>query len=359
MFFYWLLFLVPVYFLLGKAQNGAKTSRIEWQLFWGLLVFLIGLRNEVGCDWFAYLEGLKQSKYIEWDEIFLSREDTGHILIGWLSMALNTNEYGVNLIYAGIFSFGLIKLSIAQPYPWMAILVATPYLVIVVAMGYTRQAAAIGFLMYSFTYLVQQRVLTYLLIVLFAGLIHKTAFIFIVFVFFLPGSSKLRSGLGVGLLISLVGGAYLIEQADTFILNYVTYTMDSSGAQIRTLMNLPVALIFFSNWSKWGLVYKDRWLWGIFALISIVCVPMVFIASTAVDRMALYLIPLQLVVLARFPELVSGYIGRTSVVLIVAMYYGLVQYVWLVYGSHAYCWVPYDNLLLPSFWPEAKDLVAH
>ena len=349
MFVYWLLFLVPVYFLLGKIQNGSNTSRLEWQLFWSLLVILIGLRNEVGCDWFAYLEGLEQSKDTEWNEIFAIRSDPGHTLIGWLSIYLNTNEYGVNLIYAGIFVFGLIKLSIAQPIPWLAILVAIPYLVIVVAMGYTRQAAAIGFLMYCIIHLVKQRVIAYLFIVLFAGLIHKTAFIFVVFVFFLPGSSRIINGLGVGLLIGITGGAYLVEQAEFLVLNYVTYTMDSGGAQIRTLMNLPPALIFFANWSKWGLEYKDRWLWGIFALISIVCVPLVFVASTAVDRMALYLIPLQLVVWARFPVLVNGYIGRTSAVIIVALYYALVQFTWLVFGTHAYCWVPYDNLLLPSF----------
>lgn len=347
MFFYWLLFFVPVYFLLGKIQNGANTSRLEWQLLWGFLVILIGLRNEVGCDWFAYIEGLEESRNIEWDAIFSSKLDGGHILFGWLSMALNMNEYGINLIYAGIFSFGLIKLSNAQPNPWLAILVAIPYLVIVVAMGYIRQAAAIGLLMYGFVYLLEKRVFAYLLLVLFAGMIHKTAFVFFAFVFFLPGSSKIISGLGVGLLIGMVGGVYLIEQTELFILNYVTYTMDSSGAQIRTLMNLPPALIFFANWSKWGLKYKDRWLWGIFALISIVCIPLVFVASTAVDRMALYLIPLQLVVWARFPEIVNGRIERTSAILIVVMLYALVQFTWLVYGNHAYCWVPYDNLLLP------------
>ena len=349
MFFYWLLFLVPAYFLIGKVQNGAKTSRLEWQLFWVLLVILIGLRNEVGCDWFPYLEGLEQSKDIGWGQIFSSRNDPGHILISWLSIALGTNEYGVNLIYAGIFSFGLIKLSIVQPNPWLAILVATPYLVIVVAMGYTRQAAAIGFLMYGFTYLINKRVLIYLVLVLFAGLIHKTAFVFVAFVFFLPGSSKIKSGLGVGLLIGMVGVAYLIEQADMFIFNYVTNTLDSGGAQIRTLMNLPPALILLANWTKWGQNYKDRWIWGVFSLISIACVPLVFIASTAVDRMALYLITLQIVVWARFPILVNGHIERNSAIFIVALYYAVVQFVWLFYGTHTHCWVPYDNLLLPSF----------
>ena len=349
MFIYWLLFLVPVYFLLGKVQNGANTSRLEWQLFWVFLVIIIGLRNEVGCDWFTYLEGLDQSRDIGWDEITYSRHDLGHILIQWLSISLSTNEYGVNFIYACIFAFGLIKFSIAQPYPWLAILVSIPYLVIVVAMGYIRQAAAIGFLMYGFIYLFQRQVIVYLLFVLFAGLIHKTAFIFFAFVFFLPGSSRVRNGIGVCLLILLIGVTYLFQQADLFITNYVVNTMDSSGAQVRTLMNLPPAVILFANWRKWGLEYKDRWFWSLFSFLSVVCVPLVFIASTAVDRMALYLIPLQIVVWSRFPNLLNGQLGRTFVIYIVGFYYAMVQFIWLVYGIHSYCWVPYDNVLLPTF----------
>ena len=349
MLIYWLLLLVPVYFLIGKVHCGANTSRLEWRLFGFFLIILIGLRNEVGCDWFAYLEGLEQSRDIAWDSIYSTREDAGHILFGWISLALGAKGYGVNLIYAIIFTWGLLRLSREQPYPWLAILVAIPYLVIVVAMGYTRQATAIGFLMYGFGYLLRGRVFAYLLLVFFAGMIHKTAFIFFAIVFFRPGSSKLKSVLGVGLFIGLVGGAYLVEQANVLMLNYVTYTMESGGGQIRTLMNLPPAIILLAYWKKWGQKYEDRWLWGLIALLACVCVPAVFIASTAVDRMALYLIPLQLVVWARLPILLQGRIERTSVVLIVIFYYTIVQYTWLVHGTHAFCWVPYDNLLYPSF----------
>ena len=78
-------------------------------------------------------------------------------------------------------------------------------------------------------------------------------------------------------------------------------------------------------------------------------VPIVSIASTAVDRMALYLIPLQIVVWARFPVLMQGRLKRTSSIGIVIIYYAVVQFTWLVYATHAPYWVPYDNLLFPSF----------
>jgi hypothetical protein len=155
--------------------------------------------------------------------------------------------------------------------------------------------------------------------------------------------------LGVGLLVGLIGGAYLLEQANTFKLHYVEQTMESGGGQIRVLMNLLPALIFFSYWKKWGQKFDDRWLWGLIAIFAIACVPIVSVASTAVDRMALYLIPLQLVVWARFPVLVQGRINRTFAFLMIAFYYGIVQFTYLVHGTFVAAWLPYDNILFPSF----------
>ena len=347
MLIYWLLFLVPVYFLFGKARGGVNTPQLVWVMFGVFLIILIGLRDYVGGDWVTYLEGMELESDIHWGELF-STKDPGYTLISWLSISIGAGIYGINLICAVIFTGGLIKLSRAQPYPWLAILVAIPYLVIVVAMGYTRQAAAIGFLMYGFGHLTHGRVTIYLAFVLLAGLLHKTAFIFFAFALLRPGSSKLKIVIGIALLIGLVGGTYLVEQAEIFMLNYVENTMESGGGQIRTLMNLPPALILVIYWKKWNKEYSDRWLWAVIALLSVACIPLVAIASTAVDRMALYLIPLQIVIWARFPVLVDRSIQRKSAFFMVAFYYSIVQLTWFIHGTHATAWLPYNNLLLPS-----------
>lgn len=349
MLVYWFLFVIPVYFLFGKVRGGSNTPQLVWQSFGFFLIVLIGLRYQVGGDWGNYLAGIENAKDDSWVDLFSARKESGYTLVSWLSLALNMHIYGVNIFCATIFSVGLIRLSREQPYPWLAILVAIPYLIIVVAMGYTRQAVAIGFLMYGFGYLLHGRVAVYLLLVLLAGLFHKTAFVFAAFALFRPGGGKLKHVLGAGLFIGLAGAAYLGEQTENLVLNYVENTMESGGGEIRVLMNLLPALVLFMYWKKWDEKFKDRWLWSLIALLAIVCVPLVSTASTAVDRMALYLIPLQLVVWARFPVLVQGRIGRNFAFLMVVFYYAIVQFIWLVYGTHAPYWLPYDNLLFPSF----------
>jgi len=349
MFIYWFLFLVPVYFLLTRNRGGVHTPQLSWRLFGFFLIFLIGLRYQVGGDWRNYLEGLESVKDTQWSELFDARKEAGYTLLSWFFLALGANIYGVNFICATIFTIGLINLSRKQPYPWLAIVAAIPYLVIVVAMGYTRQATAIGLLMYGFGYLLRGRITVYLVLVVLAGLFHKTAFVFAAFALFRPGSGLFKRVLGAGLLVVLAGGAYFVEQAEFLMLHYVEQTMESEGGQIRVLMNLLPALILFTYWKEWGKKFEDRWLWGLIALLAIVCVPLVSIASTAVDRMALYLIPLQLVVWARFPVLVQGRIPRIVAFLMVICFYATVQFVWLVFGIHSLYWVPYDNLLFPSF----------
>jgi len=348
MLIYWALFLTPIYFIFGKAQGGTRTSQLEWSIYGLSLIILIGLRHQVGGDWVNYLEGLELESAIEWSDLF-SKRDPGYTLISWFSIGLGASVYGINLTCSIIFVVGLLNFSRTQPYPWIAILVATPYLVIMVAMGYTRQAAALGFLMYSFKHLMQGRVVSYLTLVLFAGMMHKTAFVFAALLLFRPGSGKLKGILGIGLIVGLIGAAYFVEQAETFVLNYVTYSMESGGAVIRILMNVLPALLLFWSWKKWKLLFADYWLWGLFAILSLACLPIVSLASTAVDRMSLYLIPLQLVVWARFPLVVQGSISRTLAFIMIALYYAAVQFTYLNYGSYVSAWLPYDNLLFHIF----------
>lgn len=321
----------------------------SWNAIFWLLMFMVGMRYEVGGDWLNYLDNLDQLQSFTLKESLSSGKDIGYQFISWLSLALGSGIYGVNLMCAVIFAGGLIKLSRAQPYPWLAIAVAIPYLVVVVAMGYTRQAVAIGFLMYGIGYLLRGRIVVYLLFVVLAGLFHKTAIIFAAFALFRPGSGMFKRVLGVVLLVGLAGSAYLVEQAELLMLNYVEHTMESAGGAIRVAMNLPPAFLLLFFWKKWGEIFEDRWLWGLITLLALICVPLVFVASTAVDRLALYLIPLQLVVWARFPVLVQGYIPRIYAILIAITYYAVVQFVWLLYADNASYWLPYDNLLFPSF----------
>jgi hypothetical protein len=69
-------------------------------------------------------------------------------------------------------------------------------------------------------------------------------------------------------------------------------------------------------------------------------------SSTAVDRLALYLIPLQLFVGSRLPDTrLFGIPPATWNQLLIAFSFA-VLIVWLLFAGHSSAWLPYRNLLL-------------
>jgi hypothetical protein len=63
--------------------------------------------------------------------------------------------------------------------------------------------------------------------------------------------------------------------------------------------------------------------------------------STALDRLGLYLLPLQLLVFCSVPDALGSQYRRKPWVLTVVAYYALILIVWLNYANNAYAWLPY------------------
>jgi len=77
------------------------------------------------------------------------------------------------------------------------------------------------------------------------------------------------------------------------------------------------------------------------SVFAIACIPLVMMSSTATDRVALYLIPLQIFVFSRLHQITADRLLRAYIVLGIVGYYAAVQTVWLFFASHAHAWLPY------------------
>jgi hypothetical protein len=100
-----------------------------------------------------------------------------------------------------------------------------------------------------------------------------------------------------------------------------------------------ILLLLFKNKIAPNVDERRVWIW--MAVFSLACVPLVSFASTAVDRVALYFIPLQLYVYSRIHRVFNDRLLKTAVVIGVVLGYGSVQWVWLNHASHAFAWLPY------------------
>lgn len=343
MIIYWLLF---AYFAVGALVTplGPDVSlrRRNAAYVFGFVVFaiLIGLRYRVGADWESYdLIYAFAGRSTLWSA--LSIGDPGYQVVNWMVFHSDGSIWVVNLVCGSIFSWGLYRFCRVQPDPWLAVLVAVPYMVIVVAMGYTRQSVGLGVLLAGLAAIQRgTSTIRFAAYVAVAALFHKTAVIAFPLVALTSTRNRLLNFLLVIAVSISLYDLFLGDAMDDFIQHYIRTRYSSQGAAVRIAMTMVAAITFWIARRRLQLGYGEWKLWRNFSAASVgmLLLLLVLPSSTAVDRMSLYLLPLQLAILSRLPlAFGSQFTGKVAVV----AYSALVQFVWLNFAQHAQFWVPY------------------
>lgn len=356
--------MLPYWFLFSFAAWRASTHlypmrlapNIRWSGWWLVtflaLILMIGLRHQVGGDWGTYANHIIEANYQSFPEV-LSRGDPAYSLLNWLAAKSGLGPYFVNTVCSILFAWGLVVFCRAQPRPWLALVVAMPYLVTVVAMGYTRQGTAIGLAMLGLVALSSRKIFWFVVFVALAAAFHKSAVILMPLAILAGTKRKLWTAFWVGLSTLLFYALLLQDSVDGLTENYIGAQYDSSGAAIRVAMNAVPAALFLWFHRRFVMSQEDRtfWMWMSWGALVFVGLLVVSPSSTAVDRVALYWIPLQLFVLSRLPD-VLGRKSRTKAfwVRVVVAYSAAVLFVWLVFATHAFAWLPYQFYPWVALW---------
>lgn len=342
---YLLVYLAPLLGVLSPLRAGRVLRTILWiSIGIGLIVF-IGLRHEVGMDWPAYLSQFNQQVDSDVGPLWIN--EPLYVLMSWWLAQRGFGLHLVNTICAGVFVFGLLVFASRQPLRWLALAVAVPYLVIIVGLNNTRQSVALGLLFLGLLILEKGRIKTFASLMILAAMFHASALACLLF-----AALKVPRGHGKHFLVMLavalsLGVGYLSQSYEAYARFYgVDTQLQSSGAGVRLAINIlafGVMLALRRSWEK-RFGWDKLWFWmGMFSLFLL---PLLPITSTAVDRMALYLMPLQMYVWGRAPLLIATPLWRTVAILGVITLYAAVLCVWLAYATNSMAWFPYQNLLM-------------
>jgi len=274
---------------------------------------MIGLRHEVGADWPAYLDRIDRVTDVPLQEA-LSEGDPAYSLLNWLAAETGLGIYFVNTVCAVLFAWGLVVFCRAQPRPWLALAVAVPYLVTVVAMGYTRQGVAIGLAMLGLVALSERKTLRFVVFVALAAVFHKSAVILMPLAILAGTKHRIWTAFWVGLSSLLFYVLLLQESVEALKINYLEAEYQSQGAAIRVAMNAIPAVLFLWFRRRFVMPQAERTFWTWMSLLALGFVVLLAVSpsSTAVDRVALYWIPLQLFVLSRLPNAIAKPNGLNS-----------------------------------------------
>jgi hypothetical protein len=349
-FAYWALFGIFGFAAATTDERKRRIGNVGWLAGGILLALMIGLRNHVGGDWNAYQGIFDRLSNLDFGRA-LWTIDPAYALLNIVAAALGLNVAAVNLVCAIIFTYALLRFCRDQPNPALAVLAGIPYLVIVVAMGYTRQGAALGLVMLALSYYSRASIGRMMICLVAAAAFHKSAVIVIPLLALASSRRRMLTFLLLGVTAGVTYWLFLSTSLDRLVGAYVGTHYNSSGAAIRIAMNIVPAVVFLIFRKRFSQDRDEERLWTIFSLASFAALGLLIVSpsSTAVDRLSLYLIPLQLFVLSRVPVVFSNeqtpsVAARWSVV----AYSATVQFIWLNFADNASAWIPYHNYLTGS-----------
>ena len=143
---------------------------------------------------------------------------------------------------------------------------------------------------------------------------------------------------------------FIISRFDRFIIGYLNTSLNSSGAFIRVLLCFIPAVIFIFNINKFKISKFAKKVFLVFSLSSMLALfALPFVSSsTAVDRMALNFLPIQVLVASHLPD--SGILKfnkfASKVLIVFSVFF--VLSIWFLFAKHSYCWIPYRNIIFST-----------
>lgn len=310
------------------------------------LTLMIGLRYEVGGDWNIYFSEFKEVTPLPLaGAIRRLRSEAGYTTLNWLAGQVGLGFWFVNLVCAAIFVTGLTALARQQSNPWLVLVVATPVFIILVGMGYTRQSAGVGCVLIGLTRIIKgKHFLWFVGWALIGALFHQSAILWIpvvaLFIFRWTAGSLLL--LAATAIISYY--VVLPEALDRYAIGYIDVVYEAKGVLFRVIPNAAAGALLLTFRKQFRGAPVELNIWRGFAILSLVALfALQFVKSSIIiDRLSLYILPMQIVVLSALPT-AFGPRGQRSLALtaIVIGYTAIQLWAWLTFANHARFWIPY------------------
>lgn len=351
MLIYWIQFVVQALGALVNRYDIGGRGRVAFFTLAGLpCAAMIGLRWGIGPDFLPYWDIFKYSKLFTLDQSLL-HGDPGYYTLMWLLHVADADFPLLNVICAVVFTYGLSKFSLRQPNPWLAFLVALPYLVIVVGMSGNRQTLALGFLLLALNAFAQEKITRFVVLVLIGALFHAS----VVLMAPICLTAYTKNILQVAVLLMIAAILAKLTTNDAFshyLVRYTTHNLQSGGVGFRLAMNALAAVLFLWRGNAYGMREHEGKLWRNISWCSLALIPLAALvpSTTAVDRFLVYLFPLQSVVYSRVPIAFSSSRNAAGqLTLAVISYAAVVQFTFLFFGNFASGYVPYESIFTTTF----------
>lgn len=264
----WLYYFLIIYILLlgllfGTDNNSIKRNKTTYFIFtFGLFTFISAFRAEsIGNDTRVYLRIFENILVVKDLTVFTPRFEIGYIYFNKL-ISLISSQPQVIIITTSIFIiYGFARfIKKHSQIPWLSVYLFFTLGYYGMSMNTIRLNMAIVLILFAYDFLLKEKLVKFILIILFATLFHRTALVFLLAWFI----RKLKFNYRI--ILSAISGSLLLYITFPFVLqkllsifpNYQYYIgSEYLNGEIRlaSIMNLLVGIciiIFgiFTNYHK-------------------------------------------------------------------------------------------------------------
>jgi hypothetical protein len=347
----------PYFLMIGMPALLAMVAGRRFQsgfaliAVFALFVGVIGLRYDIGPDWFAYSTHFNRFGSMNLIEL-VAEGEIGWSLLVRLVDALGLGMLGLTMFAAIVFCIGVFAVARVCQEPMLAVVAAVPYLSIAVAMSGMRQAVAIGIVFFLLSRWYRSPMLFKIVMVLIASTFHFSALAMLAIIALearLPLYQKVAAGTIItAILVFFIGGAE--QQVEGYATTYLPggAAADAPGAIYHVLLTAAPSIAYFVMRRRWIALYGRIPVIDLFAAIGIVALGLVFFFPTATDRMTLYFAAVALIIQGNFPQLWRGRNEQAVVRFAIVALNVAAMVTFLVAGNKAKAFVPYASIFSES-----------
>jgi len=333
----------------------SKYSNSFFILLFSYLLFLIGLRYEIGGDWINYFNNFQAinniffSNYFEQDLGILFKTEPVLVLLNLIT----PNIYIFNLSCSFIFLLGLFVLISSFDDKYLSIVIAIPFLILLVALGYQKQSVTLGFLMLSYNFYIRNNFFLFIVFALISCLSHYSASFIIIFILYdLIINKKTKINLFILILFIIFIIMFIIISFDkinnVLINNYILEKQRSisNGVIPRLSIQIISIIFFFISYKYWNNRIEIKRIILFNIILTILTLPFVTLYSNLIDRMLFYFMIIQLMIFGNYRIILYNKFYLMFRVSIYTLYLFL-TFFWFTFSYFADYWVPYNNILFP------------
>ena len=341
-------------FILSISGLIALTSAVynieKYRTFLILLLFIttslfIGLRHEeIGPDWFTYKElflNMENFNFLH----SISIGDPAYFGIMWILRYLGFDVVSMNILFSVMTVGFYVKFCSEQKFSYLAFFVGLPFLIIY-TMNFPRQAIAMVIGGYALFHALNNERVRALIWILIAVLFHKTAIIYLVFLFDNIKKLKLKNIILISAFGLLFFYLFIFSHLQGYIHNF-SILMQSNAAHLKGIVYLlPVLtyLVFYKNIQP-TFNTTESTIINRFCIICIISYAALFSSSflyNAIDRIYVYFLPFEIMIFATY---IARAVKRDQMIIYISslvIYKFLLLYLWLEFSYNSIHFIPYS-----------------